>query len=84
MTGVSVHRLRVILLDVGPPTVWWRVHVPSAATLGVPHQVVQAVMGWEGHPLHAFTAAWGRRSYVDISGTETETIMLAAAPHRRR
>jgi hypothetical protein len=60
VTGVSVHRLRVIPLDVGPPAVWRRVHVPSAATLGVLHQVIQAAMGWQGHHLHSFTAAWGR------------------------
>jgi hypothetical protein len=76
VTGVRVHRLRVALLDVGPPTVWRRVHVPSAATLGVLHQVVQAVMGWQGHHLHAFTAAWGRRSDADTP--DTETVALAA------
>jgi hypothetical protein len=61
--------------------VWRRVHVPSAATLGVLHQVVQAVMGWEGYHLHAFTAPGGR-CYGENGAAETVALAAVLPIHR--
>ena len=79
VTGVSVHRLRVALLDVGPAAVWRRVHVPPAATLGVLHQVIQAAMGWDGHHLHGFTVPGGR-GYAAASDTADGMTLAAVLP----
>jgi hypothetical protein len=48
---LTVHVLRVTLLDVSPP-VWRLVRVPSAATLSVVHGVLQVALGWEDRHLH--------------------------------
>ncbi len=49
--GLSVHVLRVTLLDVSP-LVWRLVRVPSAITLSALHAVLQLAMGWEDRHLH--------------------------------
>ncbi len=49
--ALTVHLLRVTLLDVTPP-VWRLIRVPSAVTLSVLHAVVQVAMGWEDRHLH--------------------------------
>jgi Plasmid pRiA4b ORF-3-like protein len=49
--GLSVHVLRVTLLDVSP-LVWRLVRVPSAITLSALHPVLQVAMGWEDRHLH--------------------------------
>jgi hypothetical protein len=57
-----VHQLKVTLLGWRPP-IWRRVLVPSIATLGELHLVVQALFGWDGDHLHVFDA--GARRYSD-------------------
>ena len=49
--GLSVHVLRVTLLDVSP-LVWRLVRVPSAITLSALHAVLQLAMGSEDRHLH--------------------------------
>ena len=39
------------------PLIWRRVVVPETITLARLHQVIQAVMGWEGYHLHEFEIA---------------------------
>jgi hypothetical protein len=48
---LTVHDLRVTLLDVSPP-IWRQVRVPSVVTLGVLHPILQIAMGWEDRHLH--------------------------------
>jgi hypothetical protein len=50
-----VHCLKVTLLGSAPP-IWRRVRVPSIASLGALHSVVQVLFGWEGDHLHVFDA----------------------------
>jgi Plasmid pRiA4b ORF-3-like protein len=57
-----VHQLKVTLLGWRPP-IWRRVLVPSVATLGELHRVVQVLFGWDGDHLHVFDA--GARRYSD-------------------
>jgi hypothetical protein len=49
--ALTVHELRVTLLDVSPP-VWRRLRVPSAVTLSALHRVLQVALGWEDSHLH--------------------------------
>ncbi|MGI8492500.1 MAG: plasmid pRiA4b ORF-3 family protein [Acidimicrobiales bacterium] len=49
--GLTLHRLRVTLLDVTPP-VWRELWVPSAVALSVLHRVLQVALGWEDRHLH--------------------------------
>jgi Plasmid pRiA4b ORF-3-like protein len=49
--GLTVHELRVTLLDVSPP-VWRQLRVPSALPLSTVHAVVQLAFGWEERHLH--------------------------------
>jgi hypothetical protein len=58
---LSVHRLRVTLLDVSPP-IWRELRVPSVVDLHLLHAVVQIVMGWEDAHLHEWRV--GERIYV--------------------
>jgi len=48
---LTVHHLRVTLLDVSPP-IWRELRVPSLITLQVLHAVIQIAMGWEDRHLH--------------------------------
>ncbi|MBV9661848.1 MAG: plasmid pRiA4b ORF-3 family protein [Acidimicrobiales bacterium] len=57
---LTVHVLRVTLLDVTPP-VWRLLRVPSAVTLRALHDVVQVAMGWENRHLHEWRV--GERSF---------------------
>jgi hypothetical protein len=59
-TALTVHILRVTLLDVSPP-VWRLIRVPSAITLGGLHVIVQTAMGWEDRHLHEWRI--GDRSF---------------------
>jgi hypothetical protein len=54
-----VHQLKVVLSGTKPP-VWRRLTVPSDATLGSLHQVIQSAFGWHGGRLHAFEDDLGR------------------------
>jgi hypothetical protein len=48
---LTVHVLRVTLLDVHPP-IWRELRVPSVVGLPVLHAVIQIAMGWEDRHLH--------------------------------
>jgi hypothetical protein len=48
---LTVHELRVTLLDVSP-AVWRLVRLPSALPLSTAHAVLQIAMGWEDRHLH--------------------------------
>ncbi|MCU4186998.1 plasmid pRiA4b ORF-3 family protein [Acidiferrimicrobium sp. IK] len=50
-TQLTVHRLRVTLLDVTPP-IWRELRVPSVVGLQLLHAVIQIAMGWEDRHLH--------------------------------
>lgn len=49
--ALTVHELRVTLLDVTPP-VWRLLRVPSALPLSTVHGIVQIALGWENRHLH--------------------------------
>jgi hypothetical protein len=49
--SLTVHELRVTLLDV-TPTVWRLIRVPSALPLSTVHAVIQLAFGWEDRHLH--------------------------------
>jgi hypothetical protein len=51
--SATVHRLKVTLRGSRPP-IWRRVVVPSNASLGELHDIVQLVMGWNDSHLHLF------------------------------
>ncbi len=55
-------QLKVALKYARPP-IWRSVVVPSVATLGDLHSVIQVLFGWDGDHLHAFSVE--RRSYID-------------------
>ena len=63
-------QLKVQLKYFKPP-IWRSVVVPSLATLGDLHRVIQVVFGWEGDHLHAFRV--GGRDYGDPSFGLEET-----------
>lgn len=48
---LTVHNLRVTLLDVAPP-VWRLVRVPSVVSLSALHSILQVAFGWEDRHLH--------------------------------
>ncbi|MGO9782433.1 MAG: plasmid pRiA4b ORF-3 family protein, partial [Streptosporangiaceae bacterium] len=63
-------QLKVQLKYLKPP-IWRSVVVPSLATLGDLHRVIQTVFGWDGDHLHAFRV--GGRNYSDPSFGLEET-----------
>ena len=63
-------QLKVQLKYFKPP-IWRSVVVPSLATLGDLHRVIQIVFGWDGDHLHAFRV--GGRNYSDPSFGLEET-----------
>ena len=54
-----MHQLKITLQGARPP-LWRRVLVPSDATLGFMHEVIQEAFGWEGFHLHRFEDSRGR------------------------
>ncbi len=50
----AIYQIKITLNHTKPP-VWRRVQVASDTTLQRLHLPVQAVMGWQDHPMHAFT-----------------------------
>lgn len=58
---LTVHRLRVTLLDVAPP-IWRDLRVPSVVGLHLLHAVIQIAMGWEDRHLHEWHV--GDRVYI--------------------
>jgi len=55
----TVHQLKITLQGAKPP-LWRRILVPSEATLGFVHDVIQEAFGWEGFHLHRFEDSRGR------------------------
>jgi Plasmid pRiA4b ORF-3-like protein len=56
--GTTVHVVKVNLYGAKPP-VWRRLEVPSAMTLDLVHEVLQAVFDWDGYHLHSFETVCG-------------------------
>jgi Plasmid pRiA4b ORF-3-like protein len=62
MPGVdspTVHQLKIGLEGTAPP-LWRRLQIPSAASLGFLHDVIQRTFGWEDYHLHRFHDERGR------------------------
>jgi Plasmid pRiA4b ORF-3-like protein len=55
----AVVQLKISLHGVTPP-LWRRIQVPSQASLGFLHDVIQEAFGWEGYHLHSFEDDRGR------------------------
>lgn len=73
----AVHQLKIVLHGTKPP-LWRRILVPSAASLGFLHDVIQEAFGWEGFHLHRFhddrDREWGE---PDGSGSGFRTAAFA-------
>ena len=59
--ATTVHVVKVNLYGAKPP-VWRRLEIPSAMTLDLVHEVLQAAFGWDGYHLHAFETVCGEFS----------------------
>jgi hypothetical protein len=57
--NATVHQLKVTLQGAKPP-LWRRIQVPSDASLGFLHEVIQEAFGWERCHLHRFEDGRGR------------------------
>lgn len=68
----TVHQLKIGLSGAAPP-LWRRIQVPSAASLGFLHEVIQVAFGWDGYHLHRFQDGrgreWGEPSVLDGGGS---------------
>ncbi len=53
-TPQSIHQLKVTLGHISRP-VWRRIQVPSDASLGELHFILQTAMGWDDGHLHLFS-----------------------------
>lgn len=66
----AVHQLKISLAGASPP-LWRRLQLPSEASLGFLHDVIQETFGWQGFHLHRFTderrREWGDRAFHDDS-----------------
>jgi hypothetical protein len=60
--------LKIGLQGAAPP-LWRRVQLPSAASLGFLHDIIQQTFGWDGYHLHRFHdergREWGDRAFTD-------------------
>ena len=54
-----MHQLKIGLEGTAPP-LWRRLQIPSTASLGFLHDVIQQAFGWEDYHLHRFHDAGGR------------------------
>jgi hypothetical protein len=67
----AVHQLKISLEGAAPP-LWRRIQIPSAASLGFLHDVIQVAFGWEGYHLHRFQDGggreWGEPPVLDDDG----------------
>lgn len=72
-TKTSIYQVKVRLLGVKPP-VWRRFIVPGEITLGMFHNILQVVIGWENYHAHFFRV--GETEYgppqLDIDGMKNE------------
>jgi hypothetical protein len=51
--STAIYQLKIALQGSKPP-IWRRIQVKSNITLDVLHEIIQAVMGWDGIHLHHF------------------------------
>ena len=82
--ALTVHILRVTLLDVTPP-VWRLLRVPSAVTLSVLHGVLQVAMGWENRHLHEWRVgdevySGGEEDWGEGTGDDSTVVLAEVAP----
>lgn len=54
----TVHRVKVSLHGARPP-IWRRLEIPSAMTLDLVHEVLQAAFNWDDYHLHVFETVCG-------------------------
>lgn len=73
--ALTVHELRVTLLDVSPP-VWRLIRVPSLISLSVLHAILQVAMGWEDRHLHEWRVG---DDYFD-DDEDDEIVLAEVAP----
>lgn len=73
--SLTVHHLKVTLLDVTPP-VWRLLRVPSVVPLSALHSIVQVAMGWENRHLHEWRV--GDDYYDDDD--DADVILADVAP----
>ena len=69
------YRLRITLQGT-EPAVWREVLLPGSLHLGLVHQAIQGVMGWEDAHLHEFEA--GEERYGDGEDNRKETAVRLA------
>lgn len=74
----NIVQLRITLRDI-KPAIWRRVRVPSDASLGVLHEVIQAAFGWTNSHLHDFLIGEIRFGMVDAED-EIFSVDQNAAP----
>ena len=76
----QVHQLKVTLLGWDPP-IWRRALVPSIASLGALHEVVQVLFGWDGDHLHVFDADGEYYSdpFMSLEETQDEFVTRVAS-----
>ena len=55
----TVHQLKISLQGAAPP-LWRRIQLPSEASLGFLHDVIQQAFGWDDSHLHRFEGGRGR------------------------
>src|SRR5579859_2351072 len=64
----TIHQLKIGLQGAAPP-LWRRIQVPSEASLGFLHDVIQETFGWGGYHLHRFEdergREWGEQDRLD-------------------
>ena len=75
MTTETVARLRISLNDTDPE-IWRPVDVPTAASLKMLHDIMQAAMGWEDYHLWEFEA--GERPYGPLDPEWPDDDLAAA------
>ena len=72
----TVHQVKIGLRGAAPP-LWRRIQVPSAASLGFLHDVIQVAFGWDGYHLHRFQDGrgreWGEPPVLDGGGSVAAT-----------
>ncbi len=56
--ATTVHRVKVSLYGARPP-IWRRLEIPSAMTLDLLHEVLQAAFDWDDYHLHVFETVCG-------------------------
>lgn len=83
--SLTVHELRVTLLDISPP-VWRTLRVPSALPLSTVHAVIQMAFGWEDRHLHEWRVGdvtYGlsdEDSWGEDLADESTTLLATVAP----